>query len=266
MRYNNYHKHDHKGNVRAIDTITKLEDYCKRAKELGHTTIFTTNHGMQGDIFEATTLAVQYDLKLIVGCECYYVNDRFSKDKSNRHLIVIALNDNGVKRLNKILTIANKEGFYYKPRIDHELLMSLNPNDFVITSACVAGILNDENLVKELSDKFKEHFFLEVQNHNQDIQKEWNKKALYFKDKYNIGLIHGNDSHYILPEDSKYRDLFLKAKGYNYENEDNFILDYPDSDEIIKRYKKQGILSENEIMEALNNTLIFDKAEKINSY
>lgn len=263
MRYNNYHKHDHKGNVRTIDTITKLEDYCKRAKELGHTTIFTTNHGMQGDIFEATTLAEQYDLKLIVGCECYYVNDRFSKDKSNRHLIVIALNDNGVKRLNKILTIANKEGFYYKPRIDHELLMSLNPNDFVITSACVAGILNDENLVKELSDKFKEHFFLEVQNHNQDIQKEWNKKALYFKDKYNIGLIHGNDSHYILPEDSKYRDLFLKAKGYNYENEDNFILDYPDSDEIIKRYKKQDILSENEIMEALNNTLIFDKAEKL---
>lgn len=263
MRYNNYHKHDHKGNVRTIDTITKLEDYCKRAKELGHTTIFTTNHGMQGDIFEATTLAKQYDLKLIIGCETYYVDDRFSKDKSNKHLVVIALNDNGAKKLNKTLTIANKEGFYYKPRIDHELLMSLNPNDFIITSACVAGILNNEELVKELSEKFKEHFFLEVQNHNEDVQKEWNKKALCLKKKYNIGLIHGNDSHYIFPEDSRYRDLFLKAKGYKYEDENNFILDYPDSDTIIERYKKQGILNENEIMEALNNTLIFDNAEQL---
>ena len=263
MRYNNYHKHDHKGNVRAMDTITKLEDYCKRAKELGHTTLFTTNHGMQGDIFEGINLAKQYDLKLIVGCECYYVNNRLEKDKSNRHLIVIALNNNGVRQLNKMLSIANVDGFYYKPRIDYELLMGLNPSDFIITSACVAGILNDEDLVKELSIKFKNHFFLEVQNHNQEIQKEWNKKALNLKKKYNIGLIHGNDSHYILPEDSKYRDLFLKGKGYKYEEESNFILDYPDSDVIIERYKEQGILNESEILEALNNTLIFDNAEEL---
>ena len=81
--YYNYHKHDHKGNVRSLDVVTKLEDYCKRAIELGHNAIFTTNHGMQGDIFEATTLAHQYNLKLIVGCECYYVQNRFEKDRSN---------------------------------------------------------------------------------------------------------------------------------------------------------------------------------------
>ena len=75
-KYYNYHKHDHKSNPVTLDVVSKLEDYCKRAIELGHDAIFTTNHGIQGDIFEATTLAHQYNLKLIVGAEGYYVPDR----------------------------------------------------------------------------------------------------------------------------------------------------------------------------------------------
>lgn len=261
--YYNYHKHDHKGNVRSLDVVTKLEDYCKRAVELGHNAIFTTNHGMQGDIFEATTLAHQYGLKLIVGCECYYVKDRHEKDRTNSHLVVIALNNRGVKQLNKILSIANQDGYYYKPRIDYELIMSLNPNDFIITTACVAGILKNKELVLDLHNKFGDRFFLETQNHNERIQKDWNLLALEYNKTYGIKLIHGNDSHYILPSDSKYRELFLKAKGIIYENESEFILDYPSYDEIVTRYKTQGILSDCQIQECLNNTLIFDKAEGI---
>lgn len=261
--YYNYHKHDHKGNVRSLDVVTKLEDYCKRAVELGHNAIFTTNHGMQGDIFEATTLAHQYGLKLIVGCECYYVKDRHEKDRTNSHLVVIALNNRGVKQLNKILSIANQDGYYYKPRIDYELIMSLNPNDFIITTACVAGILKNKELVLDLHNKFGDRFFLETQNHNERIQKDWNLLALEYNKTYGIKLIHGNDSHYILPSDSKYRELFLKAKGIIYENESEFILDYPSYDEIVARYKTQGILSDYQIQECLNNTLIFDKAEDI---
>ena len=86
MRYNNYHKHDHKGNVKSLDVVCKMEDYCKRAIAflvlVFLVTIFTTNHGIQGDIFEATTLAKKYGLKLIVGAECYYVKDRKEKDRS----------------------------------------------------------------------------------------------------------------------------------------------------------------------------------------
>lgn len=263
MRYNNYHKHDHKGNVKSLDVVVKLEDYCKRAVELGHTTIFTTNHGIQGDIFEATTLAKQYGLKLIVGAECYYVNNRKEKDKSNKHIIVIALNNNGVKQLNKMLSTANVDGYYYKPRIDHELIMNLNPNDFVITTACVAGILKDEKLVSELFEKFKDNFLVEVQNHDDDLQREFNKLALEYNKKYGIKLIHANDSHYIKPEDSKYRKLFLKAKGIVYAEESEFILDYPDAKEIANRYIKQGVLNKEQIFEAINNTLIFDNAEEI---
>lgn len=263
MIYYNYHKHDHKGNIRSLDVVTKLEDYCIRAKELGHNAIFTTNHGMQGDIFEATTLANQYGLKLIVGCECYYVKDRHEKDRTNNHLVVIALNNNGVKQLNKMISIANEDGYYYKPRVDYELIMNLNPNDFVITSACVAGILKNKELVLDLFEKFKDNFMIETQNHNEQIQKDWNLLALKYNKEYGIKLIHGNDSHYIKPEDSKYRELFLKAKGIVYENEGQFILDYPSYDTIVERYKKQGILNDEQIESCLKNTLIFDKSEKI---
>lgn len=263
MNYYNYHKHDHKGNIKSLDVIVKLEDYCKRAIELGHNAIFTTNHGVQGDVFEATTLAKQYGLKLIVGAECYYVKDRHEKDKSNNHIIIIALNDGGVRQLNKILSIANEDGYYYKPRIDYELLMGLNPKDVVITTACVAGILPQRDLVLELNDKFKGHFFLEVQDHDADVQRSFNKMALEYRTLYNIPLIHANDSHYIHPEDKEYRDLFLKGKEMIYPEEGEFILDYPDAQTIVNRYIKQGVLNKEEIIEALKNTLIFDEAEEL---
>lgn len=280
MRYHNYHKHDYYGNFVSLDTITSMEDYFKRAKELGHDTFFTVNHGFQGNIFEAKTLAEKYEMKVVMGAEGYYVPDNKEKDKSNRHIIIIALNDNGARQLNEIMSEAFINGFYYKPRIDEKLLFSLNPNNFVITTACVAGIWSDENLVLRLKEHFKDNFFLEVQNHNQEIQKNANKEILRMHYKYNIPIIHANDSHYIYATNNdnaeevvvngkKYklleanRDLFLKAKGIIYEEETSFILDYPDYDTIVERYKIQGILTDVEIKEALENTLVFDKAENL---
>jgi DNA polymerase III alpha subunit len=113
-------------------------------------------------------------------------------------------------------------------------------------------------------EHFGKNFYLETQSHNVDIQKKWNSMLLDVKKRYDIQLIHANDSHYIYPEDSHYRDLFLKAKGIYYEEETGFILDYPDVKTIVKRYQEQGVLSDEEIAEAINNTLIFDKAESIN--
>lgn len=260
-KYYNYHCHNHKGNIKALDVIVKQEDYCKRAVELGHDAFFTTCHGMQGDIFEATTLAHQYNLKMIVGAECYYVPNRFEKDKSNRHIIIIALNHEGIRELNDIISESNITGMYYKPRIDDELLFSLTPSNFIVTTACVAGLWNNKELILRLKDYFGFNFYLEVQDHNVDIQKEVNRYVLELSKKYNIKIIHANDSHYIYPQDSKYRDLFLKAKGIIYEEENNFILDYPDYDEIVKRYEIQGILNKNQIRNALENTLVFENID-----
>lgn len=261
--YKNYHKHDHYGNPWAMDVVVKPEEYCKRAIELGHDSVFTVNHGVTGNIFEWMELSKQYGLKMHYGTEAYYVKDRFEKDRSNKHLIVIAKNNDGVMQLNDIMTEAHSAGFYYKPRIDYELLCSLNPNNFVITTACVAGIWNEPELILALHRKFGKNFFLEVQAHPIDIQVEANKEILRLSKEAKIPIIHANDSHYIYPEDSRYREILQKAKEMNYEYEDEMVLDYPDEDEIYHRYEKQGVLTREQVKAALDNTMIFDECEPI---
>lgn len=263
--YKNYHKHDHYGNPWMADSITKPEDYCKRAIELGHDSVFTTNHGVTGYIFDWMELCKKYGLKMHYGTEAYYVPDRFAKDRSNRHLIIIAKNNDGVMQLNDIMTEAHTTGFYYRPRIDRELLFSLEPKDFIVTTACVAGIWQDTELILALHRKFGNNFFLEVQSHSMEMQVEANKRILALSKEANIPIIHANDTHYIYPEDLKYRNIFQLAKGMNFENEfeNDMILDYPDEDEIFRRYEKQGVLSQREVRSALAATMVFDECEPI---
>ena len=110
MRYNNYHKHTMYSNLRTLDCISKPIDYINRAKELGHTTYFTTEHGYQGNIFEAHTLCNDNGLKCIYGVEAYYVDD--IADKSSRamyHIILIAMTERSRQEINKIMSTANTE-------------------------------------------------------------------------------------------------------------------------------------------------------------
>ena len=263
IRYNNYHKHDHYGNPWTMDCVVKPEEYCQRAIELGHDSVFTVNHGVTGNVFEWMELSKKYNLKMRYGMETYFVNDRFEKDRSNKHLVIVAKNNDGVMQLNDIMTEAHSTGFYYKPRIDRELLFSLNPNDFIITTACVAGIWNDPELILALHRKFGKNFFLEVQFNQFAKQIEVNQELLRLSKEAHIPIIHANDSHYIYPQDTEYRDILLKAKEIYYEDEGSSIMDYPDSDTIFQRYEKQGVLTHQEVAEALENTLIFDECEPI---
>ena len=253
--YKNYHKHDHHGNPWVMDVVVKPEEYCKRAIELGHDTVFTVNHGVTGNIFEWLELSKKYNLKMCYGTEAYYVND-FEDKMRGKHLIIIAKNNDGVMQLNDIMSEAHMNGFYYNPRINKELLFSLDSKNFVITSACVAGIWQDKELLLALNQKFKGNFFLELQDHNFALQKQVNSEMLKLSKLAHIPIIHANDSHYIYPHESKYRDILLTAKGHKYENEDEMILDYPSEDEIYERYKKQGILTKEQISIALENTNI----------
>lgn len=261
-RYNNYHKHDHRANPWILDSVTKEIDYCKRASELGHTMVFTTNHGMQGDIFSWIDAASQYNLKIGYGVEAYYV-DSYDEKSRGKHLIVMAKNTSGAMQLNDLVTTSHEKGFYYRPRVDKDSLYKLCPDDFIITTACIAGIWNEPELIANLHRRFGKNFLLELQNHDVDVQREVNKKMIEMHELLGISIIHANDSHYILPEDAKWRDLFLKGKCFNYEEESDMILDYPDSKTIYKRYKKQGILTPSQVDEALENTLIFDDCENV---
>ncbi len=265
--YYNYHKHDHEGNMLLNDSIAKIEDYCCRASELGHNAVFTTNHGMQGNIFDLLPLAKKYGLKAILGTEAYYVSDHTLPERG-QHIIIIAKNNNGAKQINRMLSNANEPDYiYYKPRIDKALLFSLNPHDVIVTTACVAGVWQDTELVVQMKNYFKNNFFLEVQNHNEPSQIDMNKRILQLSASLNVPMIHANDSHYIYPEDAKYRDIFLKGKGLFYSDdaavEKGFILDYPDEKTILNRYARQGVLTQTQAQEALENTLVFDECEEL---
>lgn len=241
----------------------------KRAVELGHKEYFCGEHGYQGNIFEAYTLCQKYGLKCMYGVEAYYVDDMCDRSsRTSYHIMLVAMTEKSRKEINNIMSIANSDGFYYKPRIDLKCLLSLTPTDTIVTTACVASRMFkgddwEENFLIPMHNHFGDNFYLEVQNHNEPVQIMHNKKLLDVKKKYGIKLIHANDSHYIYPEDSKYRDLFLRAKGIVYEDESNFILDYPDYDTVVERYKSQGVLNDDEIFEALNNTLVFDNSDGI---
>lgn len=268
FRYNNYHKHTHYSNLRTLDVIVKPKDYIERAKELGHNRYFTTEHGWGGNIFEAFELCNQNNMKCIFAVEAYYVDDMYEKDRGNYHIVLIAKNNKGRLEINKIISKANTEGYYYKPRIDLYCLLSLNPKNVYITTACVGSrLFKDDSWEKKFLIPVHKHFgdnlFLEVQNHNEKIQKDFNREILKVHKKYGIKLIHGCDSHYIKPEDSENRKLFLNAKGMNYGDEDNFIIDYPSSKEILKRYAIQGVLTFDEAYQSLKNTLILDDCKNI---
>ncbi len=267
MEYCNYHKHDHVSSITTPDTNIRCEEYIKRAVELGHTTYFTTNHGTGGDIFEAKTICDKYGIRCLFGIEGYIVPNPLEKDNRNYHIIIIPKTNKARKKVNLLNSRANEEGFYYKARIFVEDLLALDKNDVYITTACVAGLLRDDDSYNQiflpLVKHFKDNMMLEVQTHNVDIQKQINKKCIDLSEKFNLKLIAANDSHYVYPEQYKDRIEYLKGKGINYGDEDSFILDYPDRDTMVERFRIQGVLSEYQIQEAIDNTKLFLSCEDI---
>lgn len=265
--YENYHKHDSISNIFTPDTHIKTIDYINRIKELGYGCYYTTNHGSGGDVFESLTLCRQNNIRCLYGIEGYIVKNPLEKDKRNYHIVIIPVDNVARKKVNLIVSKANIEGFYYKPRFFIEDLLKLNPNEVYITTACVAGILKDEDSIKNIFIPLMQHFgknlFLEVQNHCEETQITTNKKCLLLSKKFNLKLIAANDSHYIYPEQAKDRLNFLKGKGIDYGNEDNYLLDFPNYDTMFNRFKNQGVLTDEQIIEAMANTLIFRNCEDI---
>ena len=265
--YNNYHKHTHVSSIFTPDSNEHAEAYIKKEVERGGMNYFTTEHGSMGDIFEAKTLCDKYGIRCLPGLEGYIVVNPLEKDKSNYHIIIIPRTDKARKKVNRISSRANIEGYYYRPRIFPSDLLALDKDDVYITTACVAGLLRDDVSINQifypLVEHFRENVFLEVQNHNVDIQKDINRKALEFASKEGLKLIAANDSHYVEPSGRLERAELLKGKHINYGDEDEFILDFPDYDEMYRRFLLQGVLTNQQIKEAIANTLIFDECEEI---
>ena len=270
----NYHKHTSLSNVYTKDSPLVHKDYWDELKKRygEKECIYTTvEHGWAGNYFKTYDDLEKYNkknntnIRFVFGVEAYWVKDRHEEDKSNCHIILLARNDRGRKAINKIISIANKDGYYHRPRIDIELLKMLPEEDVMITTACVAfwNKYNDiDSVVKLLNEKFK-YFYLEVQSHDTDSQKEINKHILFLHKKFNIPIIAGIDSHVITESQMQDRDDLLESSHISYEDEDGWYMDYPTYNILIERFKKQNILKNEEIIEAIENTNVIFKFEKI---
>lgn len=265
--YVNYHKHCHYSNLAGTaDSTVKPIDYINRAKELGHSVVSCVQHSSPFGYFEYYDLCKQYDMKFLFGVEAYFTELDNKEDKLNSHLCIIAKKESAFKSINHLLSRANKENFYYKARIALEWILELDKDEVIITSACVGSFWKRENyeeIALKLHNKFKDNFYLELQYHETPSQIDVNTKIMALHEKYGINIIVGCDSHMISESQKVDRDAFLYAKGIVYEDEDGWFLDYPTYDEIIERFKKQGVVPFEKVEEAMNNTLIFKDVEDI---
>ncbi len=260
------------------DSVVTNEDYAKRAIELGHSVLSSCEHGNQGNYRECALLAEKYGLRWRYVSEAYFVKDRREKDNTNCHIILAAQTAKGVGDLNFALSEANISGFYYRPRVDMELLLSLDPKDVFVTTACIAGVFKygeeeAEKLILRFARHFRDSFMLEVQYHDTEKQREVNQFLLKLYRKHGIPLIMGTDSHFIYPEDAALRQQRLEANHIRYEDESGWYMDYPSGAEAYRRFQAQGVLSDAQIREAIENTnvflsfedVVFDKSKKLPS-
>lgn len=262
--FSNYHRHSFYTNIKVSDSVTSNADYANRAVELSHKLISSCEHGWQGRYIECFELAQQFDLKFLEASEAYWVKDRFEKDRSNCHIFLGAKNEKGRRALNAALAEANITGFYGQPRLDVPLILSLPKDDIWVTTACVAYWRYDDvdDITKRFRDHFGENFFLEVQYHNEDIQRRINEHILELSSKEGIPIIMGCDSHYIYPSGAADRSDYVVSKGMNYPDESGFVLDYPDGDTAYNRFVEQGVLGGTEIDEAMTNSNVFLQVEE----
>ena len=193
--FQNYHRHTHYTNPKVSDSIARNEDYAKRAAELGHGIISSCEHGYQGRYIECHELAEKHGLKFLFGAEAYWVNDRKEADRTNCHIFLGARNEKGRQAINDALSEANISGFHYQARLDRELILSLPPQDVIVTSACIAfWKYNDvDSFVEQLHDHFRGNFFLEVQYHNTESQRTLNQRILQLHNALKIPIIMGCD-------------------------------------------------------------------------
>lgn len=204
-----------------------------------------------------------------MSAEAYWVWDRTDTDRSNCHIWLGAKNENGREWINEVLSQANETGFYGQPRLDPELIDLLPAGDVWITTACVAGWKyrsSDEgrllDFFQRLYEKHGDNFMFEVQYHNTPSQKELNQYILDLRSRIPAPIVMGCDSHYIRADGGQDRTDFLTSKEIYYEDEEGWYLDYPDGAEAVRRFREQGILSDEQILDAINQTNVFLNVEE----
>ncbi|MFR2298702.1 MAG: DNA polymerase III subunit alpha, partial [Clostridium paraputrificum] len=250
-----------------LDGSGKVSKIIKRAKELGMDSIAITDHGVMYGCVEFYKQAVEQGIKPILGCEVYVASKsmyikQVDKENSTNHLVLLVKNEVGYQNLMKIVSQASIDGFYYKPRVDHEYLKK-HSEGLIALSACLGGEVQS-NILKDNYDKakevallykdiFKEGFYLELQNHGMDEQRKVNETNIKISKETGIPLVATNDVHYINQKDSKSHDILMCIQtGKTVEDENRRR--YP-SDQFYLKSPEEMWDMFSYIPEALENTI-----------
>jgi DNA polymerase III alpha subunit len=266
LYFEDYHCHKAFSNVYTADSGELVSAYVDRIKELNAKCLFSGEHGSQGNQFEIYTIAEKEKLKYRHSTEAYWVKNRHEKDKTNCHMVIVAKNKQGREDINYVLSMANIDGYYYRPRIDLNLLFDIPKDNVIVTSACIAGwgYKDADDIWIKIHNYFGNNFFFELQANNTPKQIELNKYILELSEKYNIQIIAGLDSHYISDSGNIKREQILKYKKVSYPEEEGWYMDYPDVHTLIHRFKEQGVLNEEQILTSIMNTNVFvEECEEI---
>ena len=208
-----------------LDGSCKIKELAARAKELGMDSMAVTDHGVMYGVIDFYRAAKEVGIKPIIGCEVYVApGSRFDRETSNGedryyHLVLLAENDTGYHNLMKIVSRGFVDGFYYKPRVDYEVLETYHEG-VIALSACLAGEVQrylargmyEEacRSARHYEDIFgKGNFFLELQDHGIPTQKTVNQGLMRMSRELSMDLVATNDIHYILAEDAAAHDILL---------------------------------------------------------
>ena len=207
-----------------LDGASRIPELIARTKELGMDSVAITDHGAMYGVIDFYKEAKKQGIRPIIGCEAYLAPEsRFDRTEVRGtryyHLILLAENDEGYRSLVKLVSLANTEGMYYKPRVDKDILRKYHKG-LICLSACVAGEIPQailrgereraEKLVEEYIDIFgRENFFLEIQDHGIPDEKTAFAGVIELAEKFGIGLVATNDIHYVHKEDTEAHDVLL---------------------------------------------------------
>jgi len=258
------HLHNHT-QYSLLDGLTKLPALVQYVKESGMKAVAMTDHGTMSGTVEFYKEATANGVKPIIGMETYIaarsLHDKEpGKDKPNFHLILLAMNDQGYRNLMRLSTIGNLQGFYYKPRIDHETLEKYNEG-IIALSGCISGEVGDafrqgqpeqaKATALWYKKVFGDRYYIEVQDHGHpDHASKWdeqvalNKQLIELADELEIPCVVTCDAHYLRHKDQEAHEILLCVQTGSFMSDEkrmslaNFELHVTEPNEVIARWGK----------------------------
>lgn len=268
-----------------LDGSSKIKEITKRAKELGMDSLAITDHGVMYGVIDFYKAALDNGIKPIIGCEVYVApGSRFDKEANAgedryHHLILLAENNHGYENLCKIVSKGFVEGFYYKPRVDYEVLKEFH-EDIICLSACLAGEVQrhlargDYEQGKAAALRYldifgKDNYFLELQDHGILEQRTVNQQLLRLSEEIGVDIVCTNDVHYTFEDDVEAHDILLciqtgKKKSdedrMKYEGGQFYLKSQEEMAELFK-YAPQALSNTEKIAQRCNVTFEFGKTK-----